>query len=55
MPALTATEGRFAPIALIAAVLAEYERLGHATLPAPKAAGVNGWRLGGRPGWRGVA
>jgi acetyl-CoA carboxylase, biotin carboxylase subunit len=58
MPSLVARDGRFASIAVIAAVLAEYERLGHATLPA--AAGGNGtpgisaWRLGARPGWRGT-
>jgi acetyl-CoA carboxylase, biotin carboxylase subunit len=51
MPELVAAGGRFAPIALIAAVLAEYERLGHSTLSVPPATSPNVWRLGSRPGW----
>jgi acetyl-CoA carboxylase biotin carboxylase subunit len=57
LPGLHAEEGRHRAIAIIAAVLAEYERLGHATLPAVTANGGAGaaslWRLGVRPGWRG--
>jgi acetyl-CoA carboxylase biotin carboxylase subunit len=54
MPSLAPTEGRFASVAMIAAVLGEYERLGHATLPPARTAAMDGWRLGARPGWRGA-
>jgi acetyl-CoA carboxylase biotin carboxylase subunit len=52
MPALGLTEGRFASVALIAAVLGEYDRLGHATLPVRATPAPSAWRLGtwsGRP------
>ena len=54
LPELTAAEGRHATIATIAAVLTEYERLGHATLPAPVSGPPSGWRLARWPGWRGL-
>jgi hypothetical protein len=53
MPELTATGGKHARVAIIAAVLSEYERLGHATLPVattPMPA-ASAWRSGGRS-WR---
>ncbi len=54
LPRLRASEGRHASIALIAAVLAEYERLRRgAPAPATPPAGPSAWRLGARPGWRG--
>ncbi len=53
MPELSSSSGRHASIAMIAAVLAEYERLGHATLPAaPAGGGLGAWRRGGRGGWQ---
>src|SRR3989475_798613 len=50
MPDLGAGQGRHASIALIAAVLAQYERLGRGTLAAPP---PSPWRQAARPGWRG--
>jgi hypothetical protein len=61
LPELSAAEGRFEPIAVIAAALAEYDRLrrpGNGTASASAADPANGtapasaWRLGLRPGWR---
>jgi acetyl-CoA carboxylase biotin carboxylase subunit len=56
LPQLTPAGGRFEPIAVIAAVLAEYGRLkGAGTRPdgAPAAAPApSAWRMGMRPGWR---
>ncbi|MEK7714359.1 MAG: hypothetical protein AAB387_02775, partial [candidate division NC10 bacterium] len=52
MPTLTSERGRLRSVAVIAAVLAEYERLGRRTLPEPPAATRDLWRLGRRPGWR---
>jgi acetyl-CoA carboxylase, biotin carboxylase subunit len=51
MPELTAAGGRLSEIAIIAAVLAEYERLGHATLPASPPSTAGDWRFGVRPTW----
>jgi acetyl-CoA carboxylase, biotin carboxylase subunit len=51
LPTLTANRDRSRAIAVIAAVLAEYERLGHRTVVEPPPASDN-WRTGGRPGWR---
>jgi acetyl-CoA carboxylase biotin carboxylase subunit len=54
LPRLRASEGRHASIAVIAAVLAQHERLRRAA--PPEAAGTPGpgsWRLGAMPGWRG--
>jgi acetyl-CoA carboxylase, biotin carboxylase subunit len=52
LPALRPAEGRFAPIAVIAAVLAEYERAGRAT-PAAVADGgsPSRWRWAAPCGW----
>src|SRR3989454_1089045 len=51
LPALAASRDRAKSIAVIAAVLAEYERLGHRTIvDAPSSA--PDWRRGRHPGWR---
>ncbi len=50
MPDLAAVHGRLRSVALIAAAVAEYERLGQRTL-SPSAA-ADAWRSGRRPGWR---
>ncbi len=54
MPALTKERGRHRSIAIIAAVLADYERLGYRTLAEPptESPTPDTWRLGRRPGWR---
>jgi len=49
LPTLTATRGRCARVAVIAAVLAEYERLGHPTLVEPSTPAADSWRTGRRP------
>ncbi|HBH01449.1 MAG TPA: acetyl-CoA carboxylase biotin carboxylase subunit [Candidatus Rokubacteria bacterium] len=50
LPGLAAARGRLRSVAIIAAVLAESERLGHRPLaPAPPAAG-DAWRMAFRPG-----
>src|SRR5881396_1622624 len=50
MPDLAPARGRLRSVALVAAVLTEYERLGHPPLtPSPAA---DAWRLGRRPRWR---
>jgi len=50
LPTLAATRGQARSIAVIAAVLAEYERLGRRTIvEAPQTASA--WRTGRRPGW----
>jgi acetyl-CoA carboxylase, biotin carboxylase subunit len=56
LPTLKMAEGRYRSVAIIAAVLSEYERLGRATLPsaATEDGTASAWRLGARPGWRGV-
>src|SRR2546427_9564703 len=51
LPTLTATRDRARAVAVIAAVLAEYARLGHPTLGEPAPAADN-WRTGRRAGWR---
>jgi acetyl-CoA carboxylase, biotin carboxylase subunit len=51
LPTLTANRDRTHAIAVIAAVLAEYERLGHRAVVEPPPASDN-WRSGRRPGWR---
>ncbi len=53
LPGLRAAEGRHRSIAVLAAALAEYERLGHATLPPATLldGAVSAWRRGGRAGW----
>src|SRR4030095_13869259 len=51
LPTLTANRDRARAIAVIGAVLAEYERLGHRTVVEPPPASDN-WRTGRRPGWR---
>ena len=55
MPELSAGRDRLASIALIAAVLAEYERFGRSALPPRPEGGPSAWRLGMRPGWKGGA
>jgi acetyl-CoA carboxylase, biotin carboxylase subunit len=54
MPALAPADGRLAPIAVIAAVLARYEALGHGNLqPSPRSPwrwGPQGWTGGRRAG-----
>jgi len=52
LPALTTQRGRLRSIAVIAAVLAEYERLGHRTLPEPPPATQDVWRWSHPRGWR---
>jgi len=52
LPDLRPHEGRFATIATIAAVLAEYERERQGgAAPAAADAGPSRWRLFARPGW----
>jgi acetyl-CoA carboxylase biotin carboxylase subunit len=68
LPAWHASDGRHASVAVIAAVLAQYERLQHGSLGAAPhgvnahadggnaggadGVGISGWRLGALPGWR---
>jgi len=52
LPALTTQRGRLRSIAVIAAVLAEYERLGHHTLAEPPPATQDAWRWSHPRGWR---
>ena len=52
LPALTSRRGRLRSIAIIAAVLADYERLGRRTLAEPPPATQGAWRWGTRQGWR---
>jgi acetyl-CoA carboxylase biotin carboxylase subunit len=52
MPELSASAGRHARVALIAAVLSEYERLGHTTLPAQPSTTPSAWRAATRTTWR---
>jgi acetyl-CoA carboxylase, biotin carboxylase subunit len=53
LPGLRAAEDRYRSTAIMAAVLSEYERLGHATLPVgpPLDGAVSAWRRGARAGW----
>ncbi|MBI2016081.1 MAG: acetyl-CoA carboxylase biotin carboxylase subunit [Candidatus Rokubacteria bacterium] len=53
LPDLALAKGRRRPVAIIAAVLAEYERLGRRPLPEPPSDAAGAWRSGLRPGWRG--
>jgi acetyl-CoA carboxylase biotin carboxylase subunit len=61
LPELTPATGRHESLAIIAAVLAEYERLRGSgvqaaqatTAPSPgQASAPSAWRMGSRPGWR---
>jgi acetyl-CoA carboxylase, biotin carboxylase subunit len=52
MPGLTLAPGRLRGVALIAAVLAEYERLGARALIPSTPLTADAWRSGRRPGWR---
>jgi acetyl/propionyl-CoA carboxylase alpha subunit len=52
MPELQASPERHAAMALIAAVLTQYEQLGRGDLAAPSSEGPSPWRWG-RRGWRG--
>ena len=55
LPELVPASGRYETIAVVAAVLAEYERgrrADGATGPVASTAPGNGWRMGLRPGWR---
>jgi acetyl-CoA carboxylase biotin carboxylase subunit len=56
LPGLHPAEGRHRPVAIMAAVLSEYERLGRAALPPASATdgAPSRWRLAARPGWRGA-
>jgi acetyl-CoA carboxylase biotin carboxylase subunit len=52
LPGLHANEGRFATVALIAAVLAEYERTRRPPSPSAEHDGKpSSWALAARPGW----
>jgi acetyl-CoA carboxylase, biotin carboxylase subunit len=51
LPTLTANRDGVRAVAIIAAVLAEYERLGRTDVEPPPPPSDN-WRLGRRPGWR---
>jgi acetyl-CoA carboxylase biotin carboxylase subunit len=53
LPAIHANESRLATVAMVAAVLAEYERGRHArsVVPAASEAPASVWRLGARRGW----
>ena len=52
VPGLATARGRLRSVALIAAVLAEYERLGRGAPPPSPALPGDAWRSGRRPGWR---
>ena len=52
MPTFVAAKDRARSIAVIAAVLAEYERLGHRTIVEAPPAAPDAWRTGRHPGWR---
>ena len=55
LPELVPARGRFEPIAVIAAALAEYHRARRPAAVAPSGPASNatsGWRMGLRPGWR---
>jgi acetyl-CoA carboxylase biotin carboxylase subunit len=55
LPGLRASAGRHRSIAVIAAVLAEYERLGHKTIAEPAPAETDAWRQAYRHSGRGRA
>ncbi|HYS18370.1 MAG TPA: acetyl-CoA carboxylase biotin carboxylase subunit [Candidatus Binatia bacterium] len=52
MPTFAAAKDRARSIAVIAAVLAEYERLGHRTIVEASPPPSDAWRTGRHPGWR---
>jgi acetyl-CoA carboxylase biotin carboxylase subunit len=52
LPGTTARDGRHAPIAVIAAVLAEYERARHTAVSVEPSVETGAWRSGGRLGWQ---
>ncbi len=52
MPGLAPARGRLRSVAVIAAVLAEYDRLGRGEPTPSPAVTPDAWRLGRRPGWR---
>jgi acetyl/propionyl-CoA carboxylase alpha subunit len=56
LPDLSSTAGRHRSVAIIAAALREYERLGRAAPPAaPTSDGAaSRWQMAARPGWRGA-
>jgi acetyl-CoA carboxylase biotin carboxylase subunit len=54
LPGLHPAEGRYRSVAIMAAVLAEYERLGRAALPAASDGALSPWALSARPGRRGA-
>jgi len=51
LPDLRANDGRFASVAVIAAVLAEYERARHAPPAAAEPTASSAWRTAGTRGW----
>jgi acetyl/propionyl-CoA carboxylase alpha subunit len=54
LPELAKPHRELEPVAVVAAVLAEYERLRQPAAAADSTApGVSGWRIGARPGWQG--
>jgi acetyl/propionyl-CoA carboxylase alpha subunit len=52
LPTLAPMRDRARTIAVVAAVLAEYERLGHRTIVEAPTPPSSAWRAGHRPGWR---
>src|SRR4029450_11837049 len=52
LPTLARTRARARRLPVIAAVLAEYERLGHRKIVEAPAPPSGAWRTGHRPGWR---
>ena len=52
LPTFAAERDRARAVAVIAAVLAEYERLGRRTIAEPPPPSPDDWRTGRHPGWR---
>jgi acetyl-CoA carboxylase, biotin carboxylase subunit len=52
LPTFAAERDRARAVAVIAAVLAEYERLGRRTIAEPPSPSPDDWRTGRHPGWR---
>jgi hypothetical protein len=52
LPTFAAARDRARSVAVIAAVLAEYERLGRRTIVASPPPSHEDWRTGRHPGWR---
>jgi acetyl/propionyl-CoA carboxylase alpha subunit len=52
LPTFAAERDRARSIAVIAAVLAEYERLGRRTIVEAPPPSADDWRTGRHPGWR---